>query len=381
MSGAGELRIGASAAMRTGPVVWAAIIASTSVLLFLFQKVLWLVVPFLLALVIYYLLRPMHKRLVLSGVLHETAAIIVSGAAFAILGLLLVFTAPSIAASAAGWDATLSRYLDGGLGFIASTLGALERRFAFLAHAHVADNVAIAIREFFETFGQKYLTAIALTLAAWLPTLLLSPFFAFFLLRDGLRFKKFLSRAVPNAFLERSLYLIDQVDRTARLYFVGIIKLTALDAVTLALGLWLIGVSGAALLGIVTAVLAWVPYIGSIAGCVLVVLVAATDHPGDPNIAFAAIGLFILVRLLDDFLFMPLTIGRSLKLHPLITVLMIFVGGAVAGITGLLLVLPLLGVVMVIGETLGHVLSDPRLRARHAHAQRLLDDRVTADLH
>lgn len=365
---------------RTGPIVWAAIIGSTSVLLFLFQKVLWLVVPFLLALIIYYLLHPLHKRLVLMGVLHESAAIIVGGVAFLALGLLLVVSAPSIAASAASWDATLARYVDGGLGFIANTLGALERRFVFLAHAHVADNAAIAIREFFDTFGQKYLTAIALTIAAWLPTLLLSPFFAFFLLRDGLRFKKFLSGAVPNAFLERTLYLIHQVDRTARLYFVGIIMLTALDAATLAVGLWLIGVSGAVLLGVVTAVLAWVPYVGSIAGCVLVVLVAATDNPGDPNIAFAAIGLFILVRLLDDFLFMPLTIGRSLRLHPLLTVLMIFVGGAVAGVTGLLLVLPLLGVVMVVGETLGHVLSDPRLRARHAHANRLIAERVNSDL-
>ncbi|MDP3288978.1 MAG: AI-2E family transporter, partial [Methyloversatilis sp.] len=94
----------------------------------------------------------------------------------------------------------------------------------------------------------------------------------------------------------------------------------------------------------------------------------------------ASIGLFILVRLLDDFIFMPLTIGRSLRMHPLITVLMIFVGGAVAGVAGLLLVLPVLGVIMVVGETLSIVASDPRLRARHAHARRLRWQAVTRDL-
>lgn len=47
---------------------------------------------------------------------------------------------------------------------------------------------------------------------------------------------------------------------------------------------------------------------------------------------------------------------------------LIFVGGAVAGVAGLLLVLPLLGVVMVIGETVDTVAPDPHLRVRHTHA-------------
>jgi hypothetical protein len=85
------------------------------------------------------------------------------------------------------------------------------------------------------------------------------------------------------------------------------------------------------MLGLICAVLAWVPYVGSILGGLLVVLVAATDFPADPSMAYWAIGLFVLVRLLDDFVYMPMTIGKSLELHPLITVLMIFAGGAVAG--------------------------------------------------
>jgi hypothetical protein len=45
-----------------------------------------------------------------------------------------------------------------------------------------------------------------------------------------------------------------------------------------------------------------------------------------------------------------------------------------------MLVLPLLGVVMVLGETIGEVVTDPRLRARHAHATRLRLRAVTHDL-
>ena len=133
-------------------------------------------------------------------------------------------------------------------------------------------------------------------------------------------------------------------------------------------------------LGLIAAVLAWVPFIGSVLGCVVVVLVASTDAPNDPLVAYSAIGVFVLARLLDDFIFMPLTLGRSLHMHPLITVLMIFIGGAIAGVAGLMLVLPLLGIAMAIGETLGHVITDPRLRARHRQAKALLAMQASADL-
>jgi predicted PurR-regulated permease PerM len=61
-------------------------------------------------------------------------------------------------------------------------------------------------------------------------------------------------------------------------------------------------------------------------------------------------------------------------------VLLIFIGGAVAGIPGLVMALPLSGVVMVVAGTIGGILNDPRLRARHAFARTLRVRRITADL-
>jgi hypothetical protein len=77
---------------------------------------------------------------------------------------------------------------------------------------------------------------------------------------------------------------------------------------------------------------------------------------------------------------MPLTLGRSIRVHPLVTVLMIFIGGALAGVVGLMLVLPLLGVVMVVGETLGRLVTNPRLRARHRYARTLRARQASIDL-
>ena len=112
----------------------------------------------------------------------------------------------------------------------------------------------------------------------------------------------------------------------------------------------------------------------------MALLVAATDFPHDPGMAYRAIALFVAVRLLDDFVFLPATVGKSLNLHPLVSVLMLFVGGAAAGVAGLALVLPLLGVATVVGTAIGEILTDRRLRARHAHARRLRAERASADL-
>lgn len=365
---------------RSGPLVWLAIVMTTCLLLFLFQKILWLVVPFLLALIGYYLFFPVQQRLVLGGMSRDASAAVVSGGAFLLAGLVILLAFPWISSHLVSWQDSAALYIEGGLRFIAETLAWAERNYTFAAKARLSEQLTHQISELGEKFAGTYLAAAALTVAAWLPSLLLAPFLAYFFLRDGWRFKMFLSRAVPNAFFERTLYLLDQVDRTARLYFQGLIKLTLLDALCLGFGLLMIGVSAPFGLGLLTAILAWVPYIGSILGCLLVVLVAATDFPGDPTMAYAAIGLFIWVRLLDDFFFMPMTIGRSLRLHPLLTVVMIFVGGAVAGVAGLMLVLPLLGIVMVLGETVGEVVTDPRLRARHVFATALMHRQATSDL-
>jgi predicted PurR-regulated permease PerM len=256
----------------------------------------------------------------------------------------------------------------------------LEAQFEFLKQMDFHAEMGRKISEFGGTYIQAHLADVLLGAAAWLPALLLAPFLAFFFLRDSRRFLKFLGEAVPNAYFERTLYMIDRVDGTARAYFQGLLKLTLIDTICLALGLAVIGMPGAFALGLMAAVLAWVPFVGSVIGCVIVVLVAATDFPASPWVVYAAVGLFVFVRLLDDFVFMPLTIGRSLHMHPLPTVLLIFAGGAVAGIPGLILVLPLAGVVMVVAGTIGGIVNDPRLRARHAFAKTLRARRITADL-
>jgi predicted PurR-regulated permease PerM len=378
---AGDASPPAAAARKgPGPVAWAGILAATCVLLVALNHILWLVVPALMALVVSYALYPPMQRLIYAGLSREGAAALVTSAlliflAAATLGLLVW-----AGARAEDWQAGVERYLRGGALLLERTLAALEARWPWLARADLAANVTTWLNDYSNTFVERQVQPLAVSILAWLPAVLLGPFFAFFFLRDGRRFLGFIARAVPNAYFEKTLDLLHEMHQTGRSYFTGLMKLTVLDTLALGIGLWALGLPGAWLLALVAAVLAWVPYVGSIVGCLLVVLVAATDFPDAPEMAYWAVMLFILVRLLDDFVFLPATVGRSLNLHPLVSVLMLFVGGAVAGVPGLALVLPLLGVAMVVGAALSEILTDRRLRARHAHALRLRAEQAAADL-
>ncbi len=366
---------------RAGPVVWTGIIAATCLLLLVVKHTLWLALPFLFGMVLYYILLAPMQRLVRAGFGRSAAAMGVCAVFVALLslGLMAVFSW-SGGPEDGSWEKTIELYLEGGVAFVHSTMTLLEAKFPLLAEMHLTSTVNKTVKAFTDDFAERHLASILVAAATWIPSLLLAPFLTFFFLRDGLRFKKFLARAVPNAYFEKALFLFHRVDQTARRYFEGLMKLTVLDTAVLALGLWVIGVSSPLLLALISAVLAWVPFVGSVVGCLLVVVVASTDAPGNPFMAYGAIGVFVLVRLLDDFVFMPLTLGRSLRMHPLVTVVMIFVGGALAGVVGLMLVLPLLGVVMVVGETLGVLVNNARLRARHRNARALRVRQASADL-
>ena len=365
---------------RIGPVTWCGIISCTCLLLFLFQKILWLVVPFLLALLLYYLLVPLSNKLVLAGWSTNLAATILSGAFLLVLVGALLLIYPRVIANADEWQSTVMRYLEGGARLVEAVLYEMQQNFAFLRKG----NLSVELREktlgYAEQFSDKHLGGAIFSVVAWLPSLVLAPIIAYFLLKDGGKLRKFIGETVPNAYFEKTLYLMHSLDHTARQYFVGMFKLTVIDAVFLIFGLWILGVPSPLTLGLIAAVLGWIPYIGPIVGCALAVMVTATDFPGKITLVYAVVGLFALLRVLDDFIFLPFVIGKTMSIHPLLTLLMFFIGEAIAGVAGLMLVIPILGIVMVTGETLEIIFRDMRLKARHAYARQLHQRAANADL-
>jgi predicted PurR-regulated permease PerM len=403
--------------LATGPIVWLGIIVTTCLLLVVFQTVLWLVMPLLISVVSYYMLSPLVHMAMARGMTRARAVFIITVLLTVFLAAIGIITYPKIAKAANNWPTKVGDYVQSGAKLVVAAQNTLSKLMPFMHRTALApeqpqgkigvvngqpdssssglkpegkveagdllkdkDSDTNALDDKVAAWIDKNSSDFAVELLHWIPSILLIPYMTYFFLLDGPRFKRFLVQAIPNAFFEKTLYLFYRVEDQLRRYFQGLMALTALDALCLGIGLWICGLNAPFLLAIVAAVMAWLPYLGSIGGGLLVVLVAAHDFPGSPYLPYEVVALFVGVRLLDDFVFMPLTVGRSLSMHPLVTVLMILLGGAVAGIAGLLLVMPVLGVVMVAGQIIGELLTDPRILARHFHAQELRRHRARIDL-
>src|SRR5262245_56801533 len=184
---------------QSGAVTMFVTILVTCVALFLFQKIIWLVVPGLLALMIYYCLRPLVDRLVLRGVSHDMAvAGTVAVVLLATVAIVLLAAAPLLSRVARLQD-TIDHYVAGGQRLLQKTTQTLEEVAPVLKRASLSRQVDMQIRQFTEQFAERNLGKLTLELLKWLPSLFLVPDLTYFLLKDATRLKRFLIRSIPNA--------------------------------------------------------------------------------------------------------------------------------------------------------------------------------------
>ena len=282
------------------PIIWIAVIAGSLGSILLLKAVAWLAFPLILAVVLYYLVQPLLQRLQLAGVTTAQALGIFLGAAIILTLIFSLTILPSMLSSLSNFQDQIPTYWDRLQGVIRDNLLALEGRFAFAKNANLADSLQEQLNLFLAGAGKEYVGDVALFLLHWLPSLLLVPFLTFFFLRDGTAFHRLVLRAVPNAFFEKTLLLFDRMDQQMRAYFRGMFGLTMLDTVSLGLGLWFLG-RGAGIfgfwdamaLGLICAVFAWVPYIGSGLGGLLAVATVAVKAPQSSGLMLAVVVLFL----------------------------------------------------------------------------------------
>ncbi|MEJ8282114.1 AI-2E family transporter [Pseudonocardia spirodelae] len=168
---------------------------------------------------------------------------------------------------------------------------------------------------------------------------LLMLFVLIFLIHDGRRIWRFLLGVVPQHSRRRA----DVAGRRAFASLVGYTRATvvvaAVDAITAAVGLWLIGVPLVVPLATLIFFGAFVPTVGAVVTGIVAVLVALAS--GGWVEALLVVGLLVLVQNVEGYVLQPLLLGRSVRLHPLAVVLPISAGLVVGGVPGALLAVPL----------------------------------------
>jgi len=168
---------------------------------------------------------------------------------------------------------------------------------------------------------------------------LLSLVLSFLLLKDGRRFQGWALAHLPMRHREPASAAARRAWDALGGYLRGAAILGGVEGVIIGATVWLVGGSLAIPLAVLTFVAAFFPIVGAVvAGAVAVLVVLATAGVGEAVVVLAVV---VVVQQLDNDILAPFIFGRSVQLHPAVILVALTAGGAVGGIVGAFLAVPL----------------------------------------
>ncbi|MEM6769393.1 MAG: AI-2E family transporter [Bacteroidota bacterium] len=173
--------------------------------------------------------------------------------------------------------------------------------------------------------------------------------YAFFFLLYSTAFKRFVLGQFTNETQFEGMQTLREIQSVASGYLGGMLMVMLVLGVLNTLGLYLIGIRYALLWGFLGALLAVIPYIGTLLGGLLPVLyaVATTGTVWQP---VAIIILYGVVQTVEGNLITPKVVGKSVKINALAAVLAIIFGAFFWGFAGLILAIPILAMLRIVME-------------------------------
>ncbi len=178
-----------------------------------------------------------------------------------------------------------------------------------------------------------------------------------YLLADMPRVRRGIYLLAPRSRRPRMVLLTDEMMDRVGGYVLGNLLLSLIAGVGTALWALAFGIPYALLLGLLVALLDLVPIVGSTVGGIIVSLVALTVSLG---VAIATAVFYVVYRLLEDYLLTPRVMLRTVAVPGIITVLATVLGGALLGIVGALVAIPVAAAVKLLHDEI----AAPRLENR-----------------
>jgi predicted PurR-regulated permease PerM len=145
-------------------------------------------------------------------------------------------------------------------------------------------------------------------------------------------------------------------------YIRGQLILVVLMSTVTTIGLTILGVPYSVLLGVLTGILETIPFVGPITAGAIACLVAL-GHPnpfGWSQVAYVAVVavMYTVLRHAEDYLVIPAIIGRAVRLHPAIVIFSLLSGGALFGLLGIVLAVPVAATMRLVLIYVGAKLRD-----------------------
>ncbi|MCC6746321.1 MAG: AI-2E family transporter [Deltaproteobacteria bacterium] len=178
-------------------------------------------------------------------------------------------------------------------------------------------------------------------------SLLLVPIFTFYFLPKFPAFVASAREMVPRRFATWVDGTAKEVDRVLAAWIRGQLTVMAVQAVLYSVGLSVVGVKMGVLIGITTALLAFIPYVGVVVGLVLSALLCLLEYSGPGPLIGVGV-VFLVMQLLEGLLLTPWLVGEKVGLGPVGVLLALMLGGNLFGLTGVLLAVPVAAALVVV---------------------------------
>lgn len=173
------------------------------------------------------------------------------------------------------------------------------------------------------------------------------PFLAFYMLKDVDVIEKTLITLLPVRRRKKVLHLFRDVDDALGNYIRGQLLVCGVVGLMAYIGYLIIELPYAMLLAAVVGIFNVIPYLGPFFGVIPAIFVALTVSK---EMVLAVIIVNLVIQVLEGNVLSPQIVGRSLHLHPLFIIFALLVGGELGGILGLILAVPLFAVGKVVLE-------------------------------
>jgi predicted PurR-regulated permease PerM len=350
--------------------VWAGVLVAALVLIFSVRVIL---LPFVVGLVVAYLLDPAADKLEGIGFSRTLATTAITVVFFlGVVGLALVLY-PLLEAQVVGFLDRVPAYVDRvretAIPFLEGRLAAIQPDQAEQMRGLASSVARDAVGWLVESVRGVWQGGVAVF--NFLSLFLVTPVVTFYLLRDWDRMVAWIDGLLPRrhaAAIGEQLRLIDE----ALAGFVrgqGIVALVL--GVIFATGWSLAGLEFGLLIGVFAGLLAFIPYAGAVIGFAAAFAVALVQFGFDPFRLGIVTAVFIAAQALDGVFLTPHLVGGRIGLHPIWVMFALMAGGALFGFVGILVAVPVAAVVAVVVR---YGIGRYRTSAAYSGAKNVMDD-------
>lgn len=187
-----------------------------------------------------------------------------------------------------------------------------------------------------------------LAIMAWLVNVLLIPVLVFYFLRDWDVMVERIDELLPRSIESTVARLARESDEVLGAFLRGQLTVMVALGLVYSIGLWMVGIKLAPLIGMTAGLISFVPYLGGIVGVGAALLAALVQFGGEWPYLLGVLAVFAVGQTLEGFVLTPWLVGDRIGMHPVAVIFAIMAGGQLFGFLGVLLALPVAAVVMVV---------------------------------